>query len=161
MDVASRTRVLWFSTLVAAAAGGVLGSRFWDLAASHLLVVVTISELVGVLVAFAWLTRDPEPVAETPAEQVEKRETEWWKRDTLPATAESRTPSQRQEFDARRAQVAHCPRCGGFELDVHRVERGYAFRCRNGGCGNTWDWALGRTWPAVVVRRNLSGPPPG
>ncbi|HWO67660.1 MAG TPA: hypothetical protein VNO31_47255, partial [Umezawaea sp.] len=80
--------------------------------------------------------------------------------DSLPAPA-IQPAVPRQEFDARRAHIAQCPHCAGFELDVHRVERGYAFRCRDTGCGNQWEWASGTAWPAVVVRRNLTGRPPG
>jgi uncharacterized protein (DUF983 family) len=57
------------------------------------------------------------------------------------------------------ALVAQCPHCGDFRLDVHRGEPAYAFRCRNPHCRHEWHWAPGTDWPAVVVRRNLTGEP--
>ncbi|HEX6340705.1 hypothetical protein [Umezawaea sp.] len=164
------TRVLWFATAVAAGVGGLLGGRFWTLGRLSLLLVVAVGGAVGVLVALRWTARGPRPspvVPQRAAEQPQAVERSgpaqaapWWQRDSPPAPAVREAP-RRQEFDATRAHVAQCPRCGGFELDVHRADRGYAFRCRAPNCGTAWQWAVGAAWPAVVVRRNLGGPPPG
>jgi hypothetical protein len=55
------------------------------------------------------------------------------------------------------ALVAQCPNCGDFRIDVHRADPAFAFRCRNPRCGEEWRWTPGTAWPAVVVRRNLTG----
>jgi hypothetical protein len=59
-----------------------------------------------------------------------------------------------------------CPETG---VDARSHHRGrpdagqgvpaYAFRCRNPSCAHTWSWTPGSSWPAVVVRRNLTGSP--
>lgn len=77
----------------------------------------------------------------------------------LPLTG-ARTQPVGDGYDPRRALIAQCPRCGEFRLDVTRAGAAYAFRCHNDSCANTWSWTPGTAWPAVVVRRNLTGPAP-
>ena len=182
MAVSTRTRALWFSTLVAAGVGGLLGGRIWDLGPLRLVFVVGVGTVFGVLLALGWITLPPpvvppvrqpagslppgpgsddlvRPVPAPPERPAVVEKQGWWEKDSLPAPVVQ--AARRPEFDARRAHIAQCPHCAGFELDVHRVERGYAFRCRNPKCGYQWEWAPGTAWPAVVVRRNLTGRPPG
>jgi hypothetical protein len=90
---------------------------------------------------------------------------QWWA--DMPSAAPSnrgepsalhRNPAPPQSsYDPESALIAQCPRCGEFRLDVDQVAPAYAFRCRNGNCGNTWNWTPGTPWPPVVVRRNLHG----
>ena len=56
-------------------------------------------------------------------------------------------------------QIVQCPRCGGFEVQMHRARQGCAFEC--GGCGHPWHWRLGAPWPVTVVRPKLAHPRPG
>lgn len=88
----------------------------------------------------------------------------WWERSgsnsapkhaAAPATPVSHVPLS--SYAADRALIAQCPRCGGFELDMARHGEQYSFRCRNAQCGNELRWTPGSPWPAVVVRRNLTG----
>ncbi|MCS7475288.1 hypothetical protein ACFFQW_29685 [Umezawaea endophytica] len=181
MTVSTRTRALWFSTAVAAGVGGLLGGGLWELGTLRLVFVAGVGAFFGVLFALGWITRPvaaaPSPVVRQatagfppapgrsdpvrlPERQAAVEKQGWWERDSLPTPVPKEMPG-RQEFDARRARIAQCPHCAGFELDVHRVERGYAFRCRNAKCCHRWEWELGTAWPAVVVRRNLTGRPPG
>jgi uncharacterized protein (DUF983 family) len=92
---------------------------------------------------------------------------QWW---TQSATTRNNTTSAQQADPAPplstyvakgAALVAQCPHCGDFRLDVHRGEPAYAFRCRNPHCRHEWRWTPGTDWPAVVVRRNLTGEPTG
>jgi hypothetical protein len=56
-------------------------------------------------------------------------------------------------------QIVQCPRCGGFEVQVHRVRQGCTFEC--GGCGHQWHWRQGDPWPVTVVRPRLTRSRPG
>jgi hypothetical protein len=183
--VSTRTRALWFSTVVAAGVGGLLGGKLWELGPLRLVFVAGVGGFFGVLFALGWITRPvvaPPPVVRQAIAGVQPgpgrsdlvqpttappdrsggvERQGWWEKDSLPAAAVVQVAPRQQEFDARRAHIAQCPHCAGFELDVHRVERGFAFRCRNPRCGHQWEWAPGAAWPAVVVRRNLTGRPPG
>lgn len=90
----------------------------------------------------------------------------WW--TETPSAAGTSDPRERSapryspapplsSYERESALIAQCPRCGEFRLDVSHAGGAYAFRCRNGSCGNTWSWTPGTPWPPVVVRRNLSG----
>jgi hypothetical protein len=96
---------------------------------------------------------------------------QWWAEtpsaaassDRRELSAHHRSPAPPlSSYDAESALIAQCPRCGEFRLDVSHVAQDYVFQCRNGSCGNTWNWTPGTPWPPVVVRRNLlGGPSPG
>jgi len=85
----------------------------------------------------------------------------WWA-ETSPnsggrtATPPAPAPSL-ANYEAHRALIAQCPQCGDFRIDVSSAGSSYSFRCRNPRCANTWTWTPGSPWPAVVVRRNLTG----
>jgi hypothetical protein len=84
---------------------------------------------------------------------------QWWTQTGKPTAAPPSQPETNsvplKDFDAHRVQIAQCPRCAGFELDVRREGRGYAFECHDPHCRNRWEWLPGTAWPATVVRHNL------
>ena len=105
----------------------------------------------------------PLPAPEAPADS-----RQWWNQTSPggsgtrgrggPAAGVSdRAPMSLTGYEPHRALIAQCPRCGDFHLDVTRAGPDYSFRCRNPSCANTWNWTPGTAWPAVVVRRNLTG----
>ena len=73
-----------------------------------------------------------------------------------PAVQTARKAVPLADFDAHRAQIAQCPRCAGFELDLRRDGPVIAFTCRNPHCRHTWEWQPGTAWPPTVVRHNLT-----
>ena len=90
---------------------------------------------------------------------------QWWAQPGTPAnntrTAQpaGAAPPLSTYVATGAALVAQCPNCGDFRLDVARNEPAYSFRCRNPRCRHEWRWTPGTDWPAVVVRRNLTGEP--
>lgn len=109
--------------------------------------------------ASSWATALPAP-APTP-EPARPANTEWWNQTAVPASSPPAVQTARKavpltDFDAHRAQIAQCPRCAGFELDLRRDGQVCAFTCRNPHCRNTWEWRPGTAWPPTVVRHNLS-----
>lgn len=174
--------VLW-STVVLGAAGAALGASFFDsLGFLQRLVVVSFCGLLGVVLALLGVpgedTSEPQPVAAPspwpalPAEPspapappaltpTRATNTEWWNQTGTPAASPQVVHAAKKavplaDFDAHRAQIAQCPRCGGFELDVRRDGQACAFTCRNPFCRTTWEWLPGTAWPATVVRHNLT-----
>ena len=180
MTAENRARLVLSSTAVLAVTGGLLGSQFWDVELLRLLLVIGVSALLGVALALGWFTAPPErtpapppdtcwtappprpvpPPRPTPAPTDTTNERQWWNETGKPAPP---LPVVRPEaeplpgFNAHQAQIAQCPNCASFELDVRRDERAYAFQCRNPSCRTTWEWAPGSAWPPIVVRRNLTG----
>jgi hypothetical protein len=90
---------------------------------------------------------------------------QWWARPGTPANNARDTqpagsaPPLSTYVATGAALIAQCPNCGDFRLDVVRGEPAYGFRCRNPRCRHEWQWTPGTDWPAVVVRRNLTGEP--
>jgi hypothetical protein len=174
----NRGLLLQWSTVVLAVVGAALGSQFWHVELVRLLVVIAASSLLGVALALGWLTETPVPppatvdrpasptfVLGTPPSQPQQRppdppaERQWWN-ESKPAAAPAVAPAEAKplsSLDASQAQIAQCPHCASFELDVHRTRRAYAFQCRNPNCRTTWEWEPGTAWPPTVVRRNLTG----
>jgi hypothetical protein len=172
-------------TVVLAAAGAGIGATFaTDLHLWQRLVVGLVSGLLGVALALLWVAgaEEPAPVVTPPpppprpmpippppppAPEPEVNG-QWWQQTGKPAATttpvaapKEPVPARKEsvplkDFDAHRAQIAQCPRCGGFELDVRRDGHACAFTCRNPDCRAAWEWLPGTAWPATVVRRNLT-----
>ncbi|NUT99195.1 MAG: hypothetical protein HOY78_45045 [Saccharothrix sp.] len=162
-------------TVVLAAAGAGIGAAFaTDLHLWQRLVVGVVSGLLGVALALLFVARAekpapvipppprpmPSPPPAPPAPQPDVNG-QWWQQTGKPTTATKPVAARKEsvplkDFDAHRAQIAQCPRCGGFELDVRRDGHACAFTCRNPDCRATWEWLPGTAWPATVVRRNLT-----
>ena len=165
--------VLW-STLVLAVAGAALGTTFFDeLGFLRRLVVVSFCGLLGITLALLWLpdekTPEPQQVpappspAPIPPASVPSRpaNNEWWTQTGKPTASPPVLQAARKtvpltDFDAHRAQIAQCPRCAGFELDLRRDGHACVFTCRNPRCRTTWEWQPGTAWPPTVVRHNLT-----
>jgi hypothetical protein len=173
--------VLW-STVVLGATGAVLGASFFDeLGTLRTSIVVSFCGLLGIALALLGAhgeeTTEPqrlpapvpqhEPPPPRPAAlalpapaPAPPPNNDWWNQTNRPAarpavqTARKAVPLA--DFDAHRAQIAQCPRCAGFELDLRRDDEVCAFTCRNPHCRNTWEWQPGTAWPPTVVRHNLT-----
>lgn len=48
------------------------------------------------------------------------------------------------------SQMAQCPNCGSFMVDLRHEPQGFAFSCRD--CDHDWQWQPGTAWPTTVVR---------
>lgn len=161
-------------------AGGGLVIPIVDLDWQLWVVVVAGAATLSTLVAFFLLTgehrprRPASPAATTPApipvatpSRAVEPSGQWW---TQPGKPANNTPAARPPDPVPQlttyvatgaALVAQCPNCGDFRLDVTRGEPTYSFRCHNPRCRHAWVWTPGTDWPAVVVRRNLTGEPTG
>ncbi len=92
----------------------------------------------------------------------------WW-RDHVAATPPAgRTGSPSSAPRARppkvdltqfldQAQIAQCPRCGAFALDVDNRAAEWLFACKE--CGQRWPWQPGTPWPGITVRPEERGRP--
>jgi hypothetical protein len=171
-------RLVLGAAVVLAVAGAALGVTFFDgLGTTRMLLVVSFSALFGSTVALLllWLpdesTPEPQPIMQPPPPTpppppspalpapAPKTNDQWWNqtgKPTPPPVAQAETKSvPLTDFDAHRVQIAQCPRCAGFELDVRRDGQAYAFECHNPHCRTRWEWLPGTAWPATVVRHNL------
>lgn len=173
--------VLWAS-VVLAVAGAALGTAYFDgLNTAQMLLVASFSGLFGIMVTLLLLRGPsekmpeeqpippqaqaqaqapaPKPMPALPA-PAPKTNNQWWDQTGKPAGAPPAAQAATKavpltDFDAHRVQIAQCPRCAGFELDVRRDGRAYAFTCHNPHCRNSWEWRPGTAWPPTVVRHNL------
>lgn len=177
-------RVTGWLVLVAAVAlavvGAALGVRLVDgLQPVQKLLIISFSALFASTIVLLFLgtpeeqeTPAPQPVVQPPPQPMHmpppplpaaapapKPNDQWWTQTGKPAAVPPPQPETNsvplKDFDAHRVQIAQCPRCAGFELDVRREGRGYAFECHNPHCRNRWEWLPGTAWPATVVRHNL------
>lgn len=185
---ADRHTMILFLTIAFGLAGGALVIPIVDLSPLTWVVVVAGAATLSTLVAFFLLTGEhrpaesprpsASPVTTTPAPLPAPVTTpsrvlavepsgQWW---TKPGTPANNTPAAQPAGPAPplstyvatgAALVAQCPNCGDFRLDVTRGEPAYSFRCHNPRCRHEWHWTPGTDWPAVVVRRNLTGEPTG
>jgi len=182
-----RQTVILIVTFAFGLAGGALVIPIVELDPPVLVLLVVGGATLATLVAFRLLTgehRQPEHRARqepvptkppvqtpttTPTHVVLPVESggQWWAQGGTP-TNNTRTaqpagpgPPLSTYVATGAALVAQCPNCGDFRLDVARGEPAYSFRCRNPRCRNEWHWTPGTDWPAVVVRRNLTGEPTG
>lgn len=179
-------QVLRWSTVVLGVVGAALGAVFVDgLSPLRTLIVIAFCGLLGISLALLGLgvhdedTTEPQQFAALPpAQQPAPRpvrtpppappahvptppaSNEWWTRTgppvATPAIQTAKKAVPLADFDAHRAQIAQCPRCAGFELDLRRDGQVCSFTCRNPHCRNTWDWPPGTAWPPTVVRHNLT-----
>ncbi|MEJ2853114.1 MULTISPECIES: hypothetical protein [unclassified Saccharothrix] len=177
-------QVVRWLTVVLAAAGALVGiAPFTELGFVQRLLVAVVSGVLGIALALLWVAavKKPDPVPITPPPTPPRpapsppppptptpapapapdANGQWWNRTSAPAATPQAAQAPREsvslnDFDAHRAQIAQCPRCGGFELDVRQDGHACAFTCRNPDCRTTWEWLPGTAWPATVVRRNLT-----
>ncbi|HEX7307379.1 hypothetical protein [Lentzea sp.] len=175
-------QVVLGATAVLGVIGAALGVSFFDgLGTLRTVVVIAFCGLLGIALALVAAhgaeTPEPHPFSSPrpslPAPQPAPRpappppvpvsappKNEWWNQPGRPApppvvqTAREAVPPA--GFDAHRARIAQCPRCGGFELDLRRDGEVCAFTCRNPRCRNAWEWRQGTAWPPTVVRHNLT-----
>jgi hypothetical protein len=174
------TQVVLWSTVVLGVVGAVLGASFFGgLSTLRTLIVISFCGLLGIALALLGVNGEetpapqqfaapppdplpvPAPVPPRPAPKpAQPANNEWWNQTALPAappaTQSARKAVPLADFDAHRAQIAQCPRCAGFELDLRRDGQVCSFTCRNPHCRNTWDWRPGTAWPPTVVRHNLT-----
>ncbi|MFD9700793.1 hypothetical protein [Lentzea sp. NPDC059081] len=175
-------QVVLGATVVLGVTGAALGISFFDgLGTIRTLVVVAFCGLLGIALALVGVhgADAPEPQA-FPAPAPAPRplpalpapppapvsapapapRNDWWNQTSRPVapppvqTARKAVPLH--DFDAHRAQIAQCPRCAGFELDLRRDDEVCAFTCRNPHCRTEWEWRQGTPWPPTVVRHNLT-----
>ena len=88
---------------------------------------------------------------------------DWWQRN-LPAPPPSqgarRAPAPDLSSYLSFTQIAQCPNCGAFGLEIGHVRGGWGFRCES--CAHTWTWRPGTPWPQIRVapgRRTQERPP--
>jgi hypothetical protein len=174
-------------TLLAAVLGGLPAWRYWVSPWSGAL-VVSVAALLAT--GLAWLLTEPParqagvrstPAAARSGPPVPPRETApaaglpggprssrpapapgWWTENPVSApdraAPSSAVASEELAPADQAAQIVQCPDCGGFRLDLSERRGLYAFGCRD--CDHRWEWRLGRPWPPLVVRRNLTDGPP-
>ena len=102
----------------------------------------------------------PPPRAEAPQPVTPTQD--WWDRPSpTDGQAPTREPPPRAQpletFLPQPGQVAQCPRCGDFDLDVQRDPDDFLFHCTH--CDNEWRWAPGTPPLPMVVRRSLAPRP--
>jgi hypothetical protein len=102
-----------------------------------------------------------------PAQPGQPGDSDWWKRGPVPPPAPSadarRAPAPDLYTYLQYAQIAQCPNCGSFALDLKRIPDGSGWGVRCNSCDvKTWAWRPGAPWPPVRVaptRRRQSHPP--
>jgi hypothetical protein len=162
-------RTLLALTITCAVLGAAAATWFGSAPPEWRLLVVAGAALLSVPVAW-WSTTRPADVARPtgagriptgayPADPEPQpgrtgEPTAWWSRtaDNSALAPTSPDPVTRRPEPPADTQIAQCPRCGDFRLDVHRDGPTFGFRC-TGGCGHAWTWAVGTPWPPTVVRR--------
>jgi hypothetical protein len=105
---------------------------------------------------------DPETHSESIALLVgadpDQPEPSWWDQQqadqSLPIVSDPRTraPVELDRY-VQRSQIAQCPRCGNFKLDVSHEPIGYSLKCQQ--CRHMWSWTPGSTWGALNVDRTI------
>ncbi len=80
----------------------------------------------------------------------------WWDQPHEDLSQQSQTDHEYVPVDLdrykQRSQIAQCPACGNFRLDVsHPHSNGYSLRCVD--CGHFWSWTPGTSWPGLKVDR--------
>jgi hypothetical protein len=94
-------------------------------------------------------------------------EESWWKlapKGPPPPSPGARrvpAPDLSTYLSATQIQIAQCPNCGAFGLEMGEVRGGWGFRCES--CEHTWAWRPGMPWPPIRVaprRRTRAQPPP-
>lgn len=181
-----RQTVILVVTVAFGLVGGMLVIPIVDLDWYVWVLVVVVAAVLSTLVAFWLLTNEhrpspyhhqqdqPAPPATTATTTAATTPThvvlptgsggQWWAQPGTPANntraaqPAGPAPPLSTYVASGAALVAQCPNCGDFQLDVTRGEPAYSFRCRNPRCRHEWHWTPGTDWPAVVVRRNLTGP---
>jgi hypothetical protein len=96
--------------------------------------------------------------------QPEQAGSDWWQKGPVPAPPPSagarRAPAPDLSAYLAFTQIAQCPNCGAFGLEIGQVRGGWGFRCES--CAYTWAWRPGTPWPTTrvaPVRRRESRPP--
>ncbi len=99
-----------------------------------------------------------------PAQSEQAGVSDWWKHGPVPPPAPSagsrRAPAPDLSTYLAFTQIAQCPNCGAFGLEIGRIRGGWGFRCDS--CSYTWAWRPGTPWPPIRVapgRRRESHPP--
>lgn len=88
----------------------------------------------------------PEPATIAPPRPTHVVVGEWWKGPAAGRRAAAAPGLELEDAD-QPTQIASCPRCNGFELDVTGRGSRYDFTCRR--CSHTWSWQAGEDWPPV------------
>jgi hypothetical protein len=88
----------------------------------------------------------------------------WWKNGPVPppkpSPGERRAPAPDLSTYLAFSQIAQCPNCGAFGLEIRHVRGGWGFRCES--CSYTWAWRPDTPWPTTRVapaRRRQARPP--
>jgi hypothetical protein len=99
-----------------------------------------------------------------PAQPEQAGGPDWWKNGPVPPPQPSagarRAPAPDLSTYLAFTQIAQCPNCGAFGLEIGRIRGGWGFRCDS--CAYTWAWRPGTPWPPIRVapgRRNQARPP--
>jgi len=89
---------------------------------------------------------------------------DWWTKGPVPPPQPSqgarRAPAPDLSAYLAFTQIAQCPNCGAFGLEIGQIRGGWGFRCDS--CAYTWAWRPGTPWPVTRVaprRRRESRPP--
>jgi hypothetical protein len=89
---------------------------------------------------------------------------DWWKNGPVPppkpSPGEQRVPAPDLSTYLAFTQIAQCPNCGAFGLEIGQIRGGWGFRCES--CSYTWAWRPGAPWPTTRVapaRRRQARPP--
>jgi hypothetical protein len=96
--------------------------------------------------------------------QPEQAGSDWWKNGPVPppkpSPGEQRAPAPDLSTYLAFTQIAQCPNCGAFGLEIGQIRGGWGFRCDS--CAYTWAWRPGAPWPTTRVapaRRRQARPP--
>ena len=96
--------------------------------------------------------------------QPEQAGSDWWQKGPVPPPQPSagarRAPAPDLSAYLAFTQIAQCPNCGAFGLEIGQIRGGWGFRCES--CAYTWAWRPGTPWPTTRVapgRRRESRPP--
>ncbi len=96
--------------------------------------------------------------------QPDQAGSDWWNKGPVPPPApspgERRAPAPDLSAYLAFTQIAQCPNCGAFGLEIGQIRGGWGFRCES--CAYTWAWRPGAPWPPIRVapaRRTRARPP--
>jgi hypothetical protein len=96
--------------------------------------------------------------------QPEQAGSDWWQKGPVPPPQPSagarRAPAPDLSAYLAFTQIAQCPNCGAFGLEIGQIRGGWGFRCES--CAYTWAWRPGTPWPTTRVapgRRREPRPP--
>jgi hypothetical protein len=96
----------------------------------------------------------------------EQAGSDWWKNGPVPppkpSPGERRAPAPDLSTYLKFTQIAQCPNCGAFDLEIGQIRGGggWGFRCES--CSYTWAWRPDTPWPTTRVapaRRRQARPP--